>query len=99
MITHESIYPPVIVTIASGTYICPGWRRVPDNTTVSDIIWNPPARVNRPLLEAVIASSDGKSQYTVTNHNDIWSCSCTGFKYHKRCKHIDHVKQTKVSDR
>lgn len=31
--------------------------------------------------------------YTVTENLGEWSCSCTGFKYHSKCKHIDKVNQ------
>jgi len=30
--------------------------------------------------------------YYVTNDNDRWKCTCTGYKYHGTCKHIEKVK-------
>jgi hypothetical protein len=33
-------------------------------------------------------------EYLVTLVNDNYSCSCIGFKYHSKCKHITKVKET-----
>lgn len=30
--------------------------------------------------------------YYVTNHNGEYKCTCTGYKYHGTCKHIEKVK-------
>lgn len=30
--------------------------------------------------------------YHVTNHDNDWKCTCTGYKYHGTCKHIERVK-------
>ena len=38
-----------------------------------------------------VSSSDGKKTYTVSEHLGEWSCSCTGFKFHGKCKHIESV--------
>ena len=35
-----------------------------------------------------VKSSNGKETYTVTNNAGSWSCTCVGFQYHRRCKHI-----------
>jgi hypothetical protein len=33
--------------------------------------------------------------YTVTNNSGSWSCTCVGFQYHRRCKHITEKKGNK----
>lgn len=38
-----------------------------------------------------VAGSKGK-MYNVLKNGSQYSCDCTGFKYHNRCKHIDSVK-------
>ncbi len=38
-----------------------------------------------------VAGSKGK-MYTVSKNGNHYSCDCTGYKYHNRCKHIDSVK-------
>lgn len=35
-----------------------------------------------------VKSSKGNEIYTVTNNGGSWSCTCVGFQYHRRCKHI-----------
>lgn len=37
--------------------------------------------------------SGSKGEYLVTLSNDNYSCSCIGFKYHHKCKHITKVKE------
>ena len=34
-----------------------------------------------------------KGEYLVTLSNEHFSCSCIGFKYHHKCKHITKVKE------
>jgi len=38
-----------------------------------------------------VAGSKGMV-YNVTKNNNHYSCDCTGFKYHSKCKHIDLVR-------
>jgi hypothetical protein len=38
-----------------------------------------------------VAGSKG-DMYTVSLSKGEYKCSCTGFKYHGKCKHIDQVK-------
>jgi len=35
-----------------------------------------------------VKSSNGKETYNVVNNAGSWTCSCVGFQYHRRCKHI-----------
>lgn len=35
-----------------------------------------------------VKSSNGKETYNVVNNAGSWSCTCVGFQYHRRCKHI-----------
>ena len=34
----------------------------------------------------------GKKFYTVTKKSNVWSCTCQGFIYRRKCKHIDGKK-------
>lgn len=35
------------------------------------------------------------SKYTVTQNGTKWSCTCTGFQYHRKCKHIKEIQDAK----
>lgn len=35
----------------------------------------------------------GKKFYTVTKKKNIWSCTCPGFTFRKKCKHVDEKKK------
>ena len=37
--------------------------------------------------------SGSKGEYLVALSNEHYSCSCIGFKYHNKCKHITKVKE------
>ena len=39
----------------------------------------------------------GKKFYTVTKKGNTWSCTCPGFTYHKKCKHVDAKKEEILS--
>lgn len=36
---------------------------------------------------------DVQTHYTVKRINKIWSCTCRGFQYHKKCKHIKRAQE------
>ena len=36
----------------------------------------------------------GKHEYIVTLSGKNYSCTCVGFKFHSKCKHIDAVKDS-----
>jgi SWIM zinc finger len=40
-----------------------------------------------------VSSSDGKSKYFVTVNGSSLSCSCTGFQFRRKCKHVESVKE------
>ena len=42
-----------------------------------------------------IPSSNGKSSYSVTRINGLYSCTCVGFGFHGNCKHINQAKLLK----
>lgn len=98
----ESLYPPIIVNFISGRVMLfhdaeGGKIRIADDVTPddADFIW-----VKRQFKQRVfngdaqyqIASSSG-STYTVTLQNNNWACTCAGFGFRKRCRHLEQAKQ------
>lgn len=98
----ESLYPPIIVNFGLGRRMIfhdkPGSSiRIAEDVTADDavFIW-----IKRQFKQRIvngdaqyqITGSSG-STYTVTVHNDRWSCSCSGFVFRKRCKHLDIAKE------
>lgn len=47
---------------------------------------------NTSSIKYVIKSSSG-STYNVMIENNQWSCTCSGFLFRKRCKHLDIAKE------
>ena len=39
-----------------------------------------------------VLSSKGDKHYTVTYRNDSYSCSCPGYGWRRKCRHIEGVK-------
>ena len=48
--------------------------------------------------EFLVDASKGNTQYTVIQQSGKWSCSCPGYGFRGRCKHIDNLKQTFIDE-
>lgn len=97
----KSFLPPTLITFPSGTYAISGsqWIPVPASTTFKEVqeAWVPmksfaPEHTSSVYKEFTVPSSDGKSNYTVSFKDGMWSCTCTGFGFRRKCKHIDQAK-------
>ena len=85
--------PGLVKSSHSGkTYIVAGCMiPVPDGTTAADM--HKYVTYSPPKLDAKtwkVESSSG-STYTVTLRNSSFSCTCAGFKFCRKCKHIKKV--------
>jgi hypothetical protein len=98
----ESLYPPIIVSFGLDRRMIfhdvPGSSiRIADDVTAEDAvsIWVKRQFKQRAFngdAQYQIASSSG-STYTVTLQNARWSCTCAGFGFRKRCRHLEQAKQ------
>lgn len=91
---------PSIFEINNKRYIVPQWTEVDDTITtemVRDVWWS---QIGKPqnypnltkILTFEIPNSKGNGFYTVTYEKNQWYCTCTGFGFRRRCKHIENAK-------
>ena len=75
---------------------------VPDNTTLEDakelFCWGAEARKywdsnysEEPVKTIEVKGSKGKT-YKVSQQGDKWKCTCSGFQFRQKCKHITNLK-------
>jgi hypothetical protein len=98
----QSLYPPVIVNFITGRSMLfhdaeGGSIRIADDVTPDDAVaiwveYQLKQQVFKGSAQYQIASSSG-STYTVTLQNNNWSCTCPGFGFRKRCRHLEQAKQ------
>lgn len=89
--------PPALMKGADKTYIVAGCMiPVPHDTKKEDISkYVTYERHVHDIKTWKISSSSGSS-YTVKCYDgERYTCSCPGFKFHKRCKHINKQKTAK----
>lgn len=97
-----SLYPPVIVRFLTGPKMLfhdkqGGSIYVNDDVDAEDSlsIWvRSELRQNKidTKTQFIIAGSSSSS-YTASFLNQQWSCTCAGFGFRRRCRHIEEAKQ------
>ena len=93
--------PPCLADTASGRYAISGstWIRVPDDTRFEDLdkymVYERKAPVSPPdasVRSWAVVGSKG-AHYTVRANQGRYTCSCPGFGWRRKCKHIEQVKK------
>jgi len=75
---------------------------VPDDTTLEDakelFCWGAEARKywdsnysEEPVKTIEVKGSKGNT-YKVSQQGDKWKCTCSGFQFRQKCKHITNLK-------
>jgi hypothetical protein len=98
-IGFESLLAPGIVIINNITYVIPGWYKISNDTTLSEVLkhWKIPEQYsiktydNLNINEKVISKRTGET-YSVKFDGKYWSCTCQGFSFRRSCKHIEEIK-------
>ena len=92
--------PPALVTLSGKRYVVPLWLEVPPETTLEDIEWSRPARLNSKtetiVREEYVTGSTGNEYLVKLYSNGTGTCECWGYKRHKKCKHIRGLKNEKI---
>ena len=95
---HEHMFPPTLFTNLEGQkYILPTWIPVHEETTLNDIEWIKPEKVEaKPEPETwKFESSSSDAVYTVRKVGITYKCNCPGYwrSYERKCKHIKSVEK------
>ena len=73
------------------------WIPVPDGTTRADLpkymTWERPgSAADAPQMERWTVKGSRGNTYRVEAFNGLWRCSCKGYQYRRKCRHIEEVK-------
>ena len=96
----KSFLPPTLIQTPRGTYAVFGgnWISVPSTTTLDEVrkAWIPDRpKKSAPSSKSIsvkISNSKGTDSYDVTYQQGMWSCTCPGFGFRRKCKHVDQTK-------
>ena len=94
--------PPATMELNGNRYIMPGWYKLPDDEptpNIEDIAYYPykAKKPNIPNIDSnkvyKVKSSKGDSYYEVKmNSSGSLECTCPGYGFRRKCRHIDYVK-------
>ena len=97
MIEIKGYINPTVIKTNSGNYAVSGsnWKSVPVGTKLKDIKWvNTSPKVKKSKL-----MSWKVKDYTVIFNKDFYSCTCLGYTYRRKCKHITKISESFRSSR
>jgi len=96
---EHHLLPPTLFTNYKGEkFIVPSFTKVHPKTTLADINWIKPEKVEAPVEKNVWkfeSSSDPGHYYAVRQSGFKLTCNCSGFYRSKirKCKHVLHVEK------
>ncbi len=82
-----------LYAISGGT-----WIPVPDGTTRADLpkymTWERPgSAADAPQMDRWTVKGSKGNSYRVEAYNGSWRCSCKGYEFRRKCRHIEEVKR------
>lgn len=97
-VEHPYLNPTLYVDTKGDKYIVPMWKKVHPETTLKDIEWIRPAKIEAPVEKETWrfeSSSEKGVFYKVRKQGNKLTCTCSGMwrAKDKRCKHIKEVEQ------
>lgn len=98
---HHHDIPPALFTNSNGeVFIVPTWKKVHPKTTLKDIEWIKPSKVEVKVEKETWrfeSSSEKGLFYKVTKQGSELKCNCSGFfrckDKSKGCKHVQEVRK------
>jgi len=98
---HHSLPPTLLISPISGKkFIVPTWKEVHPQTTLADIEWIKPVKIEVPIEKETWkfeSSSEPGTFYKVRKQGDKLICNCSGFfrckDKVKGCKHMQEVRK------
>jgi len=98
--TFTSFVAPGLIIVGNETFTCPGWHKVPNDTSLEELYkhWTkyvPKESPKKSLVKIIemVDSSTASKQYKVIYDGMWWHCGCAGFGFRRKCRHVDLVKQ------
>jgi len=98
---HGGLIPPATMELNGNRYIMPGWYKLPDDEPtpdLKDIAFYPykPKTPNIPNIKSnkvyKVMSSKGDKHYEVKMESSgSLSCTCAGYGFRRKCRHITEV--------
>ncbi len=95
----EVVWPPCLSTIRGKRYAISGnvWIEVPMSTVFDDlpkymVCKAREAPVTAPAQSWKVQGSKG-NEYTVKLSQGVWSCTCPGYSFRRKCRHIEAKKR------
>ena len=97
------LIPPFTMELNGERYIMPGWYKLKQNEetpNIEDIAFYP-YKAKKPNIPNSIknkvykvTSSKGDKEYEVSvSSSGEFSCTCPGYGFRRKCRHIDYVKK------
>mgnify|MGYP003639481523 FL=1 len=90
-----SMNPMLFTAIDGKRYAVSGqhWIEVPKDTTLEGIdkymVWERPSLLaNSDDVQHWTVEGSKGNNYTVTRNGENWNCTCIGFGWRRKCKHI-----------
>jgi hypothetical protein len=77
-----------IYKVQVGSTLLPINQRLPESTTLSQIVWQRPERPKVAEQMRTVKGSNGNTYTITTLPTGRVTCTCPGFSYRRTCKHI-----------
>lgn len=90
---NPGIIRPSRMRVNNGTlYAMPYWIVLENEAHWKAVLDNFEKNKHNPIKMSSNIKEHNVLNYVVTEINGSWSCTCKGYQFRRRCRHIDHIK-------